>query len=204
MKSNPKKLLQSIHEMFGKYHEPAHDVKHALRVSGIAKKIAVGEGCDPLVAEVAGLLHDLGRTVKNKQISHAEAGIPFAKKLLNKYTDFSERTKSEILSAIKHHSDLETSGLLNNILQDADKIDGMGAIGISRAYLSWSPDYDPENIMPSPGKYGEFKNAHELIALEIEWYHKLYTETAKDVARPRYEFAKKFMEEIKREIEESR
>jgi uncharacterized protein len=199
-----KLLKQNVLERFDKYHDPAHDVKHAMRVSKIAKKIALGEGYDPLIAEIAGLLHDVGRTIKDRSIPHSEAGVPIAKELLNNYTRLSEENKFEILSAIKHHSDLNTDGLLNNIIQDADKIDGMGALGISRAYLSWSPDYDPDNVIPQAGKYGEFKNAHELISLEIDWFNMLYTQTAKVIAKPRYEFAKNFLIEIEREINESR
>lgn len=198
------KLYKAVRELFEPYQPIAHDIKHALRTAALAKQIAHAEGYDEQEAEAAGLLHDVGRTVKESTIPHAQEGAPLARKLLDAHTVFSEEAKARIVKAIEVHSDLHTEGTLNNILQDADKLDGMGAIGISRAYLSIQPDYDPQNIIPTQANYGSFQSAHELITLEIEWYDMLYTETAKTIGNPRYEFAKRFLEEFKREVAETK
>lgn len=202
-----KGLYKKVEAMFAAYHYPAHDFKHVLRVSKLARQIAESEVYDSREAEIAGLLHDVGRTVKNSAKPHALEGVPLAKELLDAYTDSSDDAKQRILEAIEKHSDKYTEGKLNNIVQDADKLDGMGAIGINRAYTVMAekniPDFDPQNIIPEPGKYGAFKTAHELIALTIEWYDMLYTDKAREIGKPRHEFMKHFMQEIKRETEEA-
>jgi len=196
-------LYQKVHELFADTHDRAHDEKHALRVSVLARKIAEKESYDPHEAEIAGLLHDVGRTIQNPKKPHALLGLPIAKNLLDNYTDFLPDAKDRILAAIERHSDLKTTGKLNNILQDADKLDGMGAIGISRAYANNLPAYDSDDIIPLSSDYGNLKNAHEILALTIEWYGMLYTDSAKVLGKPRYEFMKHFFEKIKTEIEES-
>lgn len=198
-------LLKKLQEMFAVYHVPAHDFKHLVRTATLAKKIARGEGYDEQEAEMAGLLHDVGRSVKNPTQPHGPEGVPIARELLNSYTSFDDEAKERILLAIDVHSHLKTEGILNHIVQDADKLDGMGAIGINRAYISHHhlPDYDPANIFPENPQYGKFKTAHELIVLEVQWYHMLYTETARKIGKPRYEFMQTFLAEFKREINES-
>ncbi|MBA3724574.1 MAG: HD domain-containing protein [Candidatus Levybacteria bacterium] len=198
-------LYKQVEALFEKYHYPAHDFKHVQRTSNLAKQIAKSEGYDVLEAEIAGLLHDVGRTVIDPKVPHAKVGVPIARGLLDTYTNFSPEAKDRILEAISVHSDLHTEGKLNNIVQDADKLDGMGALGINRAYISQGnlPDYDPDNIFPGPGNYHNLQTVHDLITLEISWYSMLYTDKAREIGKPRYEFMITFMEEIKREVEES-
>ncbi len=200
------KLYKAVRKLFEPYQPLGHDVKHAIRTAVLAKKIAEKEEYDSEEAEAAGLLHDVGRTVKDSKIPHGHQGAPIARALLEKYTDFSEEAKKRIVQAIYVHSELTTEGKLNNILQDADKLDGLGAIGISRAYMTHyhKIDYEPKNIIPAPDNYyGKTKTAHEQIAMQMLWNDMLYTQTAKNIAKPRYEFMKRFMEEFKREVEES-
>lgn len=198
-------LYRAVYKVFENYQPLGHDIKHALRTASLAKRIAKEEGYDEAEAEAAGLLHDIGRTVKNSTIPHALEGAPMAKELLDKYTKFSGEAKDRIVKAIEVHSDPTTEGRLNNILQDADKLDGTGAIGISRAYMTHygKTDYEPHNIIPETATYGKTQTAHELIRLELEWFDMLYTDTAKRIGKPRHEYAKQFLEEFKREVEES-
>ena len=157
-------------------------------------------------AEIAGLLHDVGRAVQKENFGHAQAGVPVAKELLDEYTNFSNEAKARILFAIEHHSDLTSDGELAHILQDADKLDGLGAVGISRAYIACNaiPDYDPNNIIPDEiGKYGKPITIHQQIQFQAEWYNMLYTETAKKIGELKYEFMKTYLEQIKKEIEEA-
>jgi uncharacterized protein len=199
------KLYKAVHALFEPYQPLGHDIKHALRTAALAKQIAKDEGYDEKEAEAAGLLHDVGRTVKDSKIPHGHEGAPIAKKLLDAHTDFSDEAKTRIVDAVYIHSKLTTEGKLNNILQDADKLDGLGTIGISRAYMTHynKIDYDPSAIIPTSATYGKTKSAHEQIRLQMNWYSMLYTETAKKIGKPRLEFMQKFLEEFKREVEES-
>lgn len=198
-------LEKQVEKLFEEYHFQGHDFKHVKRTSNLARMIAEAEGYDVREAEIAGLLHDVGRTVKNPKEPHAIEGVPIAKELLDSYTDLVEDAKLRILKAIEVHSDPKSEGKLNNILQDADKLDGMGALGINRAYMSHydKPDFLPDEVYPKPGDYYDMKSVHEAISLQIIWFDMLYTDKAREIGKPRYEFMKSFMEEIKREVEES-
>lgn len=199
------KLREQVKALFAVYHFPAHDYKHVYRVSKLARQIAEAEGYDAQEAEIAGLLHDVGRTVKDSNLSHAHAGVPIAKDLLDNFTDLSQEVKDRIVKSVEVHSDPTTEGKLNNIVQDADKLDGMGAIGVNRAYVSQQgkPDFYEDAIYPPAGDYYNIKTVHELLALILEWYGMLYTDKAREIGKPRHEFMKSFMERIKEEVEES-
>lgn len=198
-------LYTKVTEIFKKNPPPAHDIKHALRVASLAKKIAQAEGYNTQEAEIAGLLHDLGRTRQKESKGHGPAGVPLAKELLDTYTNFSDGAKKRILTAIAVHSSFKTEGKLDQILQDADKLDGLGAIGLSRAYISCHalPDYDPQDITPEPGEYNKPKDIHQQIKFSMTWYSMLYTQTAQKLGQPRHKFMQKYLEQIKKEIEES-
>lgn len=199
-------LRKKVTEIVNANPPQGHDIKHGLRVAYLAKKIAHAEGYNEQEAEVAGLLHDIGRTTQKEDRGHGPAGVPIAKELLDAYTDFDQETKERILKAIEVHSAKETEGMLNNILQDADKLDGMGAIGISRAYLSkpYLTDYDPKNVYPkNVPLLDELHTSHDLMAFVLNWYSMLYTQTAKEIGKKRQEFMIAYMEEFVREVEES-
>ena len=195
-----------VKALFDQYHAPAHDYKHVYRVSKFARKIAEAEGYDVHEAEIAGLLHDMGRTVKDLNgETHAHAGAPIAKDVLKDYEGLSEEAKERIVQSVYVHSDKYTDGALNHIVQDADKLDGLGAIGIERTYISHGdkPDYIGEDIFPTDADYHNIQTSHEGIVQLSTWYSMLYTDKAKELGKKRYEFMVTFMEELKREINEA-
>jgi HD superfamily phosphodiesterase len=51
---------------FGRRTHIAHDIKHATRTARLARHIAQQEGYDPKEAEIAGLLHDMGRAGRSR------------------------------------------------------------------------------------------------------------------------------------------
>lgn len=202
---NPEKTLgdlrQVIAEIFNLNHHAAHDIKHVFRVANLAKFIAVCEGYDETEAEIAALLHDIGRTVQQEEKGHGPAGVPLASELLDRYTNYDNLTKSRILLAVEHHSNLDTIGALTHIVQDADMLDGMGAVGLMRAYMTKTnvDDYDPKSIIPTKGIKGT--SAHNQIAYQMEWLELMHTDTARLLARKRYDFMTKFLKEFKEEVE---
>jgi HD superfamily phosphodiesterase len=89
-------------------------------------------------------------------------------------------------------------------LQDADKVDGLGAIGLVRAYTSKSHlfDYEEGAVIAAQG-FRHAKTISEQIAFQMEWSEMLYTNTAKAIALQRFNFMQSFMEELQREVNES-
>lgn len=120
--------------------EPStHDIGHALRVRDTAMQIAREEEADLFVVELAALLHDVGIPREHREGGdHAAYGAELAREFLTKEgvsPDIIERVveciRNHRFSAARDPPTLEAA-----ILQDADRLDAMGAIGIFRALVS--------------------------------------------------------------------
>lgn len=194
------KLHLDVISHFNNRQHIAHGMDHAERVAALARHIALKEDYDPDEAEIAGILHDIGRTVQEEEKGHGPAGVPLASELLDKHTDYDADTKERILNAVRDHSDLHTEGQLTHILQDADMLDGLGAIGIMRAYTSKAhlPCYDPANIAPIVGQRNT--NIHDQIAFQMEWLDMMHTETGKEIAERRHALMAKFLDNFRLEV----
>ncbi len=199
-----KKLVDQVKIVFGKYI-PGHDIKHTLRVAALARKIARSEEYDKDEAEAAGLVHDFGRTLEVSEEEHAEAGLEMAREALEKYTDFKKEAIERVIDAVAQHSNKTSVGKLANILQDADKLDGLGAMGILRGYISKADieDYDLELKTDDQNVGRKVKSLVAQLRFQMEWYEMLYTKTAKLIGKERYLFMVEFLERLKQEIEES-
>lgn len=192
-------LHERIAEYFNQHAHIAHGIDHVERVAALARFIAEKESYDPAEAEAAGLLHDIGRTVQDEEKGHGPAGIPLASELLNSLTTFDGAVKKRILNAIRDHSSLNTVGQLTHILQDADMLDGLGAIGIMRAYTSKASlqCYDPTNITPVVGERNT--TIHGQIAFQMEWLDMIHTKSAREIAARRHEFMRDFLNNFRLE-----
>lgn len=188
-----------------------HDFYHVERVAKIAGKLAEEEGIqDILLIEAASYLHDV---IDDKVFANVESEKEALKKFL-KGLSFSDESINEIFDIIENISfskELELGKaeltLAGQIVQDADRIDALGAIGILRtAYYgghTQSPLYDP-NLLPQ-----EFKTKQEYRQKSTvinHFYEKLFklpatmnTEAGKAEAQRRIvfmeEFLKRFYEE---------
>ncbi len=118
--------------------DPAHDLLHFRRVVRMAKKICVAENGNLAVVIPAAWLHDLVIVPKNDPLRaqasrlSAEAAIQFLKEI-----HYPEQFHQEISHAVAAHSfsaNIETKTLEAKIVQDADRLDGLGAIGIARCF----------------------------------------------------------------------
>jgi uncharacterized protein len=178
----------------------AHGFDHVARVVKLAEYIAQHENYDITEASVAALLHDIGRTLQKHDKGHGPAGVPLASELLDRFTDYNHGTKQRILDAVRDHSQAKTTGKLTHIVQDADMLDGLGAIGLMRAYTSkaYLPAYDPDNIVPTVGK--RETNVHDLIAFQLEWVDMMHTNTGRSMAQKRGVFIQEFLRRFEQEV----
>jgi len=120
-------------------HDASHDVYHAQRVKQNALKIAEQEnaGATPILI-AASYLHDLINVPKNSPDRHrasslsAEAAEPILANL-----GFEENDIHAIQHCIEAHSfsaGIETRTVEARILQDADRLESLGALGIARTF----------------------------------------------------------------------
>ena len=195
------KLTDKVTEIFNTNSQVAHDFSHVQRVVILAKFIAKNEGMDVAAAEAAALLHDIGRTIQSVEHNHGPAGVPLASKLLDECTNFDIETKNQILDAVKNHSELVTEGIITHIVQDADMLDGLGAVGIMRCYsASYKlPCYVNGEIFPEIGE--KYKTMNHGFVFQMEWMNYIHTETAKKIAIKRHDFMQKFIDEFRHEVE---
>ncbi|EGW36121.1 HD domain-containing protein [Desulfosporosinus sp. OT] len=133
----PDQLQQVIRVAQGFYSrkDRAHDFEHALRVREWGKKLALEEGADGTVIELAALLHDIGRSGTVEK-THAESSASLAVNILHK-TGYAEDIILRVKEAIVSHSreaGHEPNTLEAKILYDADKLDFVGAIGLGRLF----------------------------------------------------------------------
>lgn len=118
--------------------EGGHDWFHTKRVYNIAKLIAKQENADTFVVELAALLHDIADSKFHD--GDENIGPEMAATFLIK-NNADSTVVTHVLNIIKHMSyknSLEGNQPFNSlemqIVQDADRLDAIGAIGIARAF----------------------------------------------------------------------
>lgn len=120
--------------------DPAHDLLHFQRVVTMAKKLASTEGANLEVVVPAAWLHDFVIIPKNSPLRSkasqlsAEGALQFLRQV-----NYPEQFHTEIGHAIEAHSfsaNIETRTLEAKVVQDADRLDGLGAIGTARCFAT--------------------------------------------------------------------
>jgi len=189
--------------------DPAHDFSHALRVYRNAKVIGKKEGADMEVLLLAALLHDAGSGSKHQERS-AESE---AKKLATveeflKNRNLPEDVIKKVLRAVEVHSfskGIEPATLEAKVLQDADRLDAIGAIGIARVFLTGGALgrdlYNPEDPFckgrePDDERWNLDHFYRKLLKLEDG----MHTETAKRLARRRGIVLRRYLSDLEMEI----
>ncbi len=115
----------------------AHRWKHAYRVMRRAVALAerLDESIDLEVLQISALLHDIDQPFNSKE-DHAERSASRAEEIL-KDIGYPRDKTLKVLEVIKQHSSegkIDISISEAKILFDADKLDGVGAIGIARVF----------------------------------------------------------------------
>ena len=122
------------------HNDPAHDFDHIMRVYKNAQQIIKKEKVNETLVLSAVLLHDIvsfpksDKRSKNSSIESAKK----AKTILKKY-DFTSDEITIVCDAISEHSFSQKKipkTIEGKILQDADRLDALGAIGIARVFAT--------------------------------------------------------------------
>jgi uncharacterized protein len=182
-----------------------HDWFHIDRVRRIALRIGKTEGGDLFIIEMAALLHDLD----DYKITGLESPVPEKAKSWLYSQNVEADVASLILQVIEEvsykGSDIETpvSSVESAVVQDADRLDAIGAIGIARtfAYGGYKNRliYDPKI---APEMHDDFQAYESSTAPTINhFYEKLLllkdrmnTNTAKLMAAQRHQFMENYFQ----------
>ncbi|MCK5373250.1 MAG: HD domain-containing protein [Candidatus Aenigmarchaeota archaeon] len=150
---------------------------HTLRVVGYCKAIGRTEDADMDILISSAWLHDicwskLDMSPENLAV-HAEESAKLAKDVLNKM-NMSDRMAEKIVSAISVHESLPDSPSIEaKILFEADHLDLIGAVGISKIFSSCSIkdslDIINTKILPSMEKWFTTRKGFELAKEKINF-----------------------------------
>jgi uncharacterized protein len=120
--------------------EPSsHDMGHINRVEALCLEIQKEEGGDPLILRLAALLHDVGVVKEHEEGGdHALYSAEIASEFLGRAGVKKELIETVASCILTHRfSGGETPETIEaRILQDADRLDALGAVGIFRAIFS--------------------------------------------------------------------
>ncbi len=208
-----KELRPYVLEMFCK-ETSGHDISHLERTMKLALYLQEKEGGDRIVIGIAAFLHDIHRIMQNEgdgEFVFPKESIPKVKEILTKI-DLNNEQVERICSAIEYHEEYNwnynnVTDINTLILQDADNLDAIGALGIARCFMFAGahniPMYEESISLIGEGNYTE--TANDISAIH-HFYHKLLrlgdymnTETAKKIAKERSDFMKEFTNKFLKE-----
>jgi uncharacterized protein len=191
-----------------------HDINHLVRVLNIATTINRLEGGDADVVSVAAYLHDIHRLVEKQTKTYCSPkdSLPKIKEILEQIS-FPENKTDMVLHCIEFHEEYQFSqagvtveDIETLILQDADNLDAIGAIGVGRTFAyggskglpMWIVDrslnretYDESQ--PDPDTISHFYS--KLLKLKSN----MNTVTGKEMAQKRHEFMELFLDHFFKE-----
>jgi uncharacterized protein len=188
---------------------PAHDWLHVQRVANGVRQIVAAEGGNVEVAVGAALLHELFNHPKGHPESHLSGDrcAEEAERVL--YAEkCDEKLIEQIAYCIRVHSfsrGILPETLEAKILQDADRLDAIGAIGIARCFATCAemkrPFYateDPfcERRAPDDKNFGIDHFYKKLLKIPDG----LHTQTARRIAERRATFMRQFLEELAQDV----
>ncbi|MFT5753290.1 MAG: hypothetical protein ACI9FW_001420 [Flavobacterium sp.] len=188
--------------------EGGHDWFHIERVYKNALLIAEKEECNLDVVKIGALLHDIADSKFHN--GDETVGPKVAREFLEK-ENVEDKTIFHVLKIIENISfkggnfDKKFSSKELDIVQDADRLDAIGAIGIARAFnyggFKNRPIYNP-NIAPNLNmSKEEYKNSNaptlnhfyeKLLVLK----DKMNTNSGKNIAKERHLFMEKFLSQF--------
>ena len=179
----------------------AHGWLHTDRVRRQAVTLARAEGVDPVLAEMAALLHDVGRTQPGPEEEHGARSAAMAAPFLAELA-LDDTERAAVLYAVRWHNSRRDDSPLLCVLRDADMLDGLGAMGIIRAFMSRShlPPYDPDDPFGDNDKRWPALYSSDQFLGQMAWYDYLNTETARRMAAGRVAFMRAFVAQAQREI----
>jgi len=201
-------LKQEVYNLM--INDSAHDFDHIMRVFKNAQKICKKENAPEKLVLSAVLLHDIvsyPKSDKRSKLSSIKSAEK-SKKILKKF-NFTKEEIQIISDAIRDHSFSRNkipTTLEGKILQDADRLDAIGAIGIARVFAVSGSEKRPFYNVKDPFCKNRMPN-DEIWALD-HFYRKLLkleflmnTKSGKIEAKKRTKILKDFLNELKKEIQ---
>lgn len=183
-----------------------HDFFHTMRVYQTATKIATEEKADLQIVQLAALLHDVDdRKLSPETCENKDRAVAYMRS-----KGLSEDTITRVKDIIGEVSFVGTDSVVPKTLegkcvQDADRLDALGAMGIARAFAYGGNHnrvmYDPE--IPPALNMGKEEYQNHVSTTVNHFYEKLFllkdmmnTESAKRIAGHREQYMREYIDEF--------
>ena len=197
--------------------ESGHDWFHTLRVYNNARLIAKSESVDLYIVVLGALLHDIADSKFHNGDDSVAPRV--ARKFLVQHNvdSFVINSVIDIINNISFNKSLETNNKPNSIeldvVQDADRLDAIGAIGIARCFnyggfknrKLFDPSIKP-NLKMSKNEYKNstaptINHFYEKLLLLSD---KMNTKTGKKIAKERHQFMTEYLDQFHAEWQGNR
>lgn len=203
------KLFSNKARVIYPHSDPSHDYLHIQRVVNTAKSLCLAEKAQWEVVMPAAFFHDFVNIPKGdprreyaSRIS-AEAALEYLRSV-----HYPEEYLEQIRHAIEAHSysaKIKPETIEAKIVQDADRLDSLGAIGIARCFatstLMSRPFYSEEDPWAIQRDLDDKNYGIDHFYIKLfKLVDHLNTETAKKEGEHRIAFIKTYLAQIKREI----
>jgi uncharacterized protein len=188
---------------------PSHDLSHVERVLRTAEHLAEREGADRDVCRAAALLHELVNLPKNHPDSSRSGDLCADESArVLRGAGAAEAFVARVAAAIRDHAfskGVLPDSLEGKILQDADRLDAIGAIGVARCVATaaemGSRLYDPQDPLARARPLDD--KAFALDHFERKLFRipaLLHTAAARALAAERVAFMRAFVAQLGREV----
>ena len=183
-----------------------HDWSHIERVVNTTKTIAEGEGADLFICEAAALLHDV---IDDKIVQDPAGALKELKEFLTSIEVAPEEIEAieSIITrmSFKNHQENKELSLEGKVVQDADRLDAIGAIGIARVMCysgsTGRPIHKPEmkpreNLTPEEYRNGESTAIIHFYEKLLKLKDLMNTKYGNELAKGRHEFLELYLEQF--------
>ncbi len=200
--------------------DAAHNFDHVLRVMQLAERLAAAEGADATVVRLAALLHDAPappaasnasvNIMAGRQAHHLAAAAHARRLLTARGLDVGRA--DNVVHCIEAHRyrdrTIQPETLEARCLYDADKLDGIGAIGVGRAFAYagahgsrlWTEPWTaapPDEAQPEGADYTP---VHEYVYKLQRVLNTLFTPSARIIGQERHAFMVHFFDQLDQEM----
>ncbi len=190
--------------------DPAHDFLHVKRTWKNAQIIMAETSGDVEVVGPAVILHEIFNYPKDDPRSpfSGDVAADYARDVLVG-VDYPPVKRDRVLDCIRVHSfsrGVDPAHIEGKIVQDADRLDALGAIGIARLFATGArmqiPFYHAEDPMANHRDLNDRQQSVDHVYTKLlKLGEAMHTPIAKAMAVSRIEFIRKYMEQLRKEIE---
>ncbi|MBA2875895.1 HD domain-containing protein [Thermaerobacillus caldiproteolyticus] len=196
-------------KMLLEHDTSGHDWWHIKRVRRLSLMLATQEGADPFIVEMAALLHDIA---DEKIAGSEEKGMATVRAWLTQLPLSTDEIEQiiEAISTVSYKGGHGKKPLTQEgmVVQDADRLDALGAIGIARTFMYAGSRghsmYDPaipvrETMTKEEYRYGRSTALHHFYEKLLKLKDLMNTKSARKLAMERHRFMEQFLQQFYRE-----